>query len=228
MRSHGTVDQLIDTLRDIITTPVEDDGLEFDSASVAGAEIRLDARYGGTRLQCRARLGNARLSLQVDVGHGDVITPEAQPVVYPALLDFDPPELLGYTQETAIAEKLEAMVVLDMANTRMKDFLDIWTLAQRHAFDGTLLSTALAATFQRRATAIPDGTPIALTDAFHSNPTKRAQRQAYLRKTRISAPPSLMDTTSMIATFAVPVLAALRKRQVFNHQWAPGGGWRPA
>jgi len=99
--------------------------------------------------------------------------------------DFDAPRLFGYTPETAIAEKLEAMVVLDMANSRMKDFLDIWTLARDRTFAGGLLAQAIETTFRQRRTALPDSTPLALTSAFHSVPTKQSQWRAYLRKGRI-------------------------------------------
>ena len=142
---------------------------------MTGEEIRLAANYDGVRIRCAGRLGNARVALQIDVGFGDVVTPGAQRIEYPTLLDFDAPRLLGYTPETAIAEKLEAMVVLDMANTRMKDFLDIWTLARGRAFSGELLAQAIDATFRRRRTALPAATPVALTAPFHSASAKQAQ-----------------------------------------------------
>ena len=125
-------------------------------------------------------LGNARVAIQVDVGFGDVITPGAQDIVYPTLLGLDAPQLLGYTPETAIAEKLEAMVVLDMANTRMKDFLDIWILARGRDFAGEILAQAIGATFHRRGTAVPESTPLALTPTFHSAATKQTRWRAYL------------------------------------------------
>ncbi len=111
---------------------------------MTGEEIRLAANYDGVRIRCGARLRNARVSLQIDVGFGDVVTPGPQEIEYPTLLDFEAPRLLGYTPESAIAEKLQAMVVLDMANTRMKDFLDIWILAQGPGLAGSSPRTGRA------------------------------------------------------------------------------------
>ena len=122
--------------------------------------------WGGVRVRCCANLGNARIPLQIDIGFGDVITPGALKVVYPTLLDFAAPRLLGYTPETSIAEKFEAMVILDMANTRLKDFLDIWVLAQGQEFRGDVLANAIKTTFLRRRTPLPQFTPIALTPSF--------------------------------------------------------------
>jgi len=160
------VEELVEIIRSCLGVAVDDDGLSFDLQQVAGEEIRLAVNYNGVRIRCHAGLGNACVALQVDVGFGDVITPGAQPIEYPTLLDFDAPRLLGYTPETVIAEKLEAMVVLDMANTRMKDFLDVWILAQGCSFTGQILAQAIEATFHRRRTGLPESTPVALTPAF--------------------------------------------------------------
>jgi hypothetical protein len=166
-RTAATVDELVGVIRSFITVRVDDDGLLFDATTVSGEEIRLDSHYDGVRVRCCANLGNARIPLQIDIGFGDVITPGALKVVYPTLLDFDAPRLLGYTPETSIAEKFEAMVVLDLANTRLKDFLDIWVLAQGQEFSGDVLANAIKATFLRRRTPLPQSTPLPLTPVFH-------------------------------------------------------------
>jgi hypothetical protein len=124
-RETRSVEQLVAVVKDCLMLELEDDGLRFDPETVQGNEIRIDAKYDGVRLTFVGFLGTARIHLQVDVGFGDVITPGAQELDYPTLLKLDAPRLLGYTPETTIAEKFHAMVVLDMANTRMKDFLDI-------------------------------------------------------------------------------------------------------
>lgn len=228
-RESATGDELVGAVRSCIETSVEDDGLTFDPKDVTGEEIRLTAHYDGVRIRCGARLGSARVALQIDVGFGDVITPGAQDIEYPTLLEFEAPRLLGYTPETAIAEKLEAMVVLDMANSRMKDFLDIWLLAQGRDFDGKILADAVAATFRRRRTALPSSPPIALTPAFHSATAKQAQWRAYLRKTRIQASvPELPVVTASIERFVMPIFDALAAGRDFMRLWSPGGPWTDA
>src|SRR5690606_41192785 len=112
------------------------------------------------RVRFMALLGKARVTMQLDVGFGDVITPEAQDITYPALLDFPAPALSGYPRETVVAEKFQAMVYLSTLNSRMKDFYDVWLLARQFAFDGAVLQTAIAATFKNRETAT-DVAPIA-------------------------------------------------------------------
>jgi hypothetical protein len=123
-RRSASTAELVSMVRECMALEVEDDGIRFDPRSVAGEPIRLATQYGGVRLTFRGALGNTRLALQVDVGFGDVITPGPLELTYPTLLGTESPRLLGYPLETMIAEKLHAMVVLDMANSRMKDFLD--------------------------------------------------------------------------------------------------------
>ena len=225
-RTTNTVAELVEVVRDCIAVQVEDDGLVFDSNDVSGEQIRLAANYNGVRVRCRARLGNARITLQVDVGFGDVVTPGAQKVEYPTLLEFDAPRLLGYTPETSIAEKFLAMVVLDMANTRMKDFLDIWLLAQGREFAGARLAKAIKATFRRRRTPLPESTPIALTPPFHSAREKQAQWRAYLRKSSVQGlVPTLDEVAARIATFLMPIIEALLAGTTFDGHWSPPGPW---
>ena len=165
-----------------------DDGIVFDPASVAGSEIRKDAGYGGVRIDLRATLDGARLALQVDIGFGDAVTPEAQPVTYPTLLtDVPAPTLRAYPKATVVAEKLHAVTILGMTNTRMKDFFDLWVLLHDATLDNGGLQRAIAATFSRRQTAMPSALPIGLSDAFAEDGTKQIQWRAFLTKNRLEA-----------------------------------------
>ena len=167
---------------DVIRMPVDDDAVVFDSASLQVGPIREDQDYGGVRVELEARIGNAKLRLQVDVGFGDAVTPNAELVAFPPLLDFPAPRVRAYPKETVIAEKVEAMVQLGMANSRMKDFFDVMVLAGMYPFDGALLVRAFRATFERRGTPLPESRPVAWTPAFVVDPTKQTQWTAFLRK----------------------------------------------
>jgi len=134
---------------------VMDDGLTFAADSVAVEPIREDQEYGGQRVTVAVTLGQPRIVLQVDVGFGDAVTPAAEEVEYPTLLGMEPPRLRAYPKETVVAEKLEAMVKLGLANTRMKDFYDVLVMARTFPFDGDTLRRAITATFARRGTAVP-------------------------------------------------------------------------
>ncbi|MBW2421367.1 MAG: nucleotidyl transferase AbiEii/AbiGii toxin family protein [Deltaproteobacteria bacterium] len=119
------------------------------------------------------------------------------------------------------------MVVLDMANTRLKDFLDIWVLAQGKEFRGEVVAEAIEATFLRRRTQLPEFTPVALTAAFHSASAKQTQWRAYLRKNRIEGEvPPLDEATNLIQAFVMPAVDALVAGRPFAKRWSPGGPWQ--
>ena len=163
-----------------------DDGIVFDPASVAGTEIRKDAGYGGVRIDLRATLDGARLALQVDVGFGDAVTPAAQAVHYPPLLaDLPAPTLRAYPKASVVAEKLHAVTILGMTNSRMKDFFDLWVLLHDATLDDAELRRAIEATFARRQTAMPSALPIGLSDAFAADATKQVQWNAFLKKNKL-------------------------------------------
>jgi len=179
------VPTLVGVFRSICGIEV-DDGIQFDPGSVAGTEIRKDAGYGGVRIDLRATLDGARLALQVDIGFGDAVTPAAQPVSYPTLLDDVPaPALRAYPKATVVAEKLHAVTILGMTNSRMKDFFDLWVLLHDTTLDDAELQRALEATFARRQTTIPNALPIGLSDAFAADATKQVQWKAFLRKNKL-------------------------------------------
>jgi predicted nucleotidyltransferase component of viral defense system len=122
-------DEVTAQIREILSTEVEPDGLHFDAASIKAERITEDADYQGLRIRFRGTLGSARINMQLNIGFGDVVFPEAAFTKYPTILDFPAPQLRCYSRESAIAEKLEAMVKLGELNSRMKDFYDIWMLA---------------------------------------------------------------------------------------------------
>lgn len=181
------VPTLIGVFRSICTIAV-DDGIVFDAESVAGTPIRKDAGYGGVRIDLRATLDGARLALQIDIGFGDAVTPDAQQVTYPTLLtDVPGPTLRAYPKATVVAEKLHAVTVLGMTNTRMKDFFDLWVLLHDATLDDAELQRAIEATFKRRQTATPGTQPIGLSDAFAEDATKQVQWRAFLKKNKLQA-----------------------------------------
>lgn len=151
-------------------------------------------------------LGKIRLRLQIDVGFGDAIVPGPIEIEFPQLLDLGRPVLLGYTPESAIAEKFHAMVVLDMVNTRMKDFYDIWLLLTTLDLDKAVLSEAIRRTFEQRYTELPGETPVTLTDAFTDDSTKKLQWRSFLRKNRLDAELELATVANIIRENLMPLI----------------------
>jgi len=226
---HGapTLDRFERLLRDVCTTEVEDDGLLFDGNSIVVEQIKEEDEYQGIRLRLVASLQNARISLQIDVGFGDAITPGTEDVVYPTLLEFPPPKIKAYPRETVVAEKFQAMVKLGIANSRMKDYYDLWILAKQFDFDGTQVTKAIKATFERRRTELPSSMPLALTDEFAEDERKQTQWKAFCRKGRLAVPGLKLKTvTELLAAFLMPPTKAAHASYDFAQRWAAGGPWQ--
>ena len=200
---------LIGIFKEVLAVDGED-GVAFDIDGVRISRIREDNQYGGLRLRTTADIGGARIAANVDVGFGDATEPAPKTLDYPALLDMPAPRLRGYARETVVAEKFQAMVALGAANSRMKDYYDIWMLSQSFDFDHERLARAIAATFARRKTKIPDELPDALTPAFAELPVKQQQWEAFKRDVAI-APGALSDVLSQLETFLMPAAKAARK-----------------
>lgn len=209
----GPVDAeaLAATIRDICAETGED-GMEFDPASISIEEIREDARYGGLRVRLTGNLGNARCMVQLDVGYGDAVAPGPEEAIYPTLLDDQPPPRLRvYPRAAVLAEKLEAMVVLGMGNSRLKDYFDLRALAREGALNAHQLAEAIVATFTSRGTSIPFDVPIGLSDEFSKDATKRAQWHGFLSKNRLDAP-DLDEVVAEVRRFVEePLLLARQK-----------------
>lgn len=191
--------------RDIASVAV-DDGIVFDPASVRVGVIRKDAGYGGVRVTLNGKLANARCVAQVDVGFGDAVTPGPTDAVYPVLLDDLPaPRLRTYPVYTVVAEKLHAIVVLGMVNSRLKDYLDLVVIMEREALDEPTLALAIAATFRRRGTALPNAPPVGLSDEFALDPTRIALWQSLLKKNDIVHRP-LVDVVKVLRVALWPAV----------------------
>ncbi|MEO8182465.1 MAG: nucleotidyl transferase AbiEii/AbiGii toxin family protein [Deltaproteobacteria bacterium] len=218
--------QLRTVFADVLALPVEDDGVRFQGAALEIGPIREGQQHGGVRVLMAGHVTTAKVRLQVDVGFGDAITPDAIEVEFPAPLAFPAPRLRAYPRETVVAEKLEAMVKLGLANSRMKDFYDLVILARMFVFEGDLLVRAIRATFQRRDTPLPNGLPVALTSTFVGDALKNTQWSAFVR---ISDTPSAGDLAAAAATiveFAEAPLAAAASATLLTARWLPGGPWR--
>lgn len=203
------------------------DGVAFQSDTVQAAEIRKEANYAGVRVMLLGVIDGARSRIQIDIGFGDAVTPGPEDVEYPVMLSgFAAPKLRVYPRYTVVAEKFEALSSLGIANSRMKDYFDLWILAQHTDFDGETLRQAVRATFDRRKTALTGEAPFGLTDAFAQDAQKQAQWQAFLRKNRLEAL-ALNDVIAALAAFMLPVIKAANASTVFSAHWQAGGPWSP-
>jgi predicted nucleotidyltransferase component of viral defense system len=193
---------MLATFREIMALEIAD-GVEFDIAALRVDRIREELEYGGLRLRTTASISGARVGLTIDIGFGDAMEPGVEILDYPSMLEFPAPRLQAYARETVIAEKFQAMVALGRANSRMKDFYDIWILSKSFSFAGDRLTRAIAATFARRETAIPVDLPDALTPAFANDEQKQRQWNAFVKDVSAS-PGSLEEVVGDLTEFLMP------------------------
>ena len=146
-----------------------DDAMVYDAESIKIVPIKEDQEYQ-----------------QLDMGTGDVVTPRATEADFKVLIDTLPaPRLKVYNRETVIAEKLQAMVLLDLANSRMKDFYDVWIICTQFGFDKEILKEAIVSTFKRRGTNFPSEGISSLTEYFYDDPAIKTRWKAFTKKLKL-------------------------------------------
>jgi predicted nucleotidyltransferase component of viral defense system len=229
MLRKGKADQasLIALVKDCASLDVDADGLTFLADSAVAEEITKDSEYKGTRILMDARMDKVRLRIQIDFGVGDVMVPGPRMIEYPAFLASDTIQLLAYPVESAIAEKLQAMVALGNANSRMKDFYDVWMCSKHLNFETGMLLKAISATFKNRETAVPAEEIEAFTASFTDQ--HRVQWNAFVKKIGEGA---LVDAfgnvVEEIKAFAMPAFSSLARSEALTRKWRAGEGWVPS
>ena len=179
-KAANSIENISRILKEICSHPVPRDGIEFNSTDLILTESQVETEYTGLSARFSAHLHTARLSLRIDIGFSDKIFPKPANVNYPALLDFPSPELRGYTPETLIAEKLEAMVKLGLANSRMKDFYDIWTIVGQFQIKPEKIAPIIKKVFQNRKTIVRE-IPKAFSEAFYNTPKTLERWDSFLK-----------------------------------------------
>ena len=145
----NTPEQLKTVLEEIIATPTGNDFITFEIKDVA--PIAVAKKYAGIGASVVARIKNTKTPFSIDFGVGDVIVPKQEKRKIPTQLsDFDAPTVNTYSLETTIAEKIDAILSLMEFSSRMKDYYDIYYLANKVDFDGATLTEALKKTFENR------------------------------------------------------------------------------
>jgi len=225
----GVVDQraLVQLVEQCAAIDDPSDGVMFEPTTIAVESIRDATEYVGTRIRLQARLDNVRQTVQIDFGVGDAVHPQPQIIDYPVLLMSPPVRLNAYPVEAAIAEKFQAMVHLDLQNSRMKDFYDIWILSRTLSFSGSSLSKAIRSTFDRRQTSVPIVPPTALTAQFYSEPVHVRQWAAFVR--RIGEPALANEFSRVVAelaAFLMPPAKAAATSADYPLRWEPLGPWQ--
>ena len=175
------IEILCEVFREICIVKSEDE-VVFNQESVVGELITQQDKYNGVRLYIDATFHTIRQRLQIDVGFGDIVFPVVQVLEYPILLDdMQVPVILAYSKETVIAEKFQAMIELSVANSRMKDFYDVYKLLAENEFDNDTLEEAIKATFENRGTSYTENHAL-FTAEFATNLQRKRSWTAFLNK----------------------------------------------
>ncbi|GHV90124.1 hypothetical protein AGMMS50268_06270 [Spirochaetia bacterium] len=210
-------DEMVRIFREIAMIP-SDDAVSFDTEAITVERIKEDADYQGIRIKLTEFLDRSRHILQFDIGFGDVIVPKPVDMTYPTLLDMEPPHLKAYTLESVIAEKFQAGVYLAEANSRMKDFYDIYELCSAFDFEGTMLYEAITQTFERRKTEMPE-VPTIFKEIFPLLADKQTQWKAFQRRLGVALDKDFPAVMAIIKSFLIPVYGALYRKEPFAGHW---------
>jgi predicted nucleotidyltransferase component of viral defense system len=224
-RGSSVINEVEETIRAICEIQ-EEDGIVFDSRSVEATKIKEKDEYDGVRIKFQAELAGARIPMQIDIGFGDAVYPDPELASFPVLLPMEAPVIRAYPREASIAEKFHAMVVLDIRNSRMKDFYDIWFMANTWSFDMASLRKAILASFERRGKPIPGGVPFALTDDFLNDPQKTQQWSAFVNRLDAGQKaPSLEKVGATLRAFLLPCISGASPTKPKILSWTPNQGW---
>ncbi len=209
---------LTDVFLDIVGL-AKTDGLVFDRQSIQVYDIKEDAKYQGVRITGHARLSQARIPFQVDIGFGDAVTPDSEIIELPSFLDLPKANLGAYPVYTVIAEKFQAMVDLGIANSRLKDFFDLWMISEQFDLEGNILLHAISATFARRETRIFPHKLTVFSNSFKNDQQKAIQWNAFLRKNQLVVKGCFPDIMEQLETFLLPLYMHLAEQKTFNQMW---------
>ena len=213
----NTPDQLTTVIEEIINTPTGNDFITFEIKDVA--PIALAKKYAGIGVSIVAHIKNTRTPFSIDFGVGDVIVPKQEKRKIPTQLDdFEAPSVNTYSLETTIAEKIDAILSLMEFSSRMKDYYDIYYLANKFDCDGAVLTEALRKTFANRAHSF---TVVQFEQilTFDNDDAMQKKWRAFCRKTDIKTD----DYSTVLKTIKVflekPFAAAIESRE-FGDKWS--------
>jgi hypothetical protein len=224
----NVLESLENVVKAIFTQDTPADGMRYDPQSVQGERIITEAVYQGVRIHFRGYLDRAMIQLQIDISFANPITPSHIAIQYPSILGMADFALYGYPIETAIAEKLQAIISLGEINDRMKDFFDIWLLSQEASISGSSLVQAVKATFEARRTNIPEAPSILIDQEFIKR--KQLTWERFLKRSNLDQGvyTNFEEILVSLYNFLQPVTRSASSDDAFNFNWTARDCWRPS
>ncbi len=211
----GVIEKVV---KEICLAPVIDDGIVFDVSTMSSKKIKEGAEYEGVRTKFKAYLGKTRIQMQLDFGFGDKIYPGPTLIKYPTLLGSLPPEIRGYSVESLVSEKFEAMMTLGDANSRLKDFYDIWLLITEGYVDKEKLMMAIKSTFENRGTEIPSENSLFDRNTYSEISSKQKDWEAFLDSRQITGvKESISKITKEIESFMKSIVLDINNEKILDN-----------
>lgn len=226
--SENTQQDIQSMFHDALSVPFPEDGVLFDAKTMRISRAQIDEIQSGIRVTFVGKLGKMRLPIQVDVGFSDELASETLNIDYPVLLaGMEGPRLRGYPPESIISEKFHAMIRFADANSRWKDYYDIFLLTETFEFDSDSVANAIRSTFGNRPTELKDQIPYGLRDSFAIS--KQQDWETFLVKSKLSGD-SIQDLSVVVNKIWQFLEYPLREIQIDERlqrkQWLRDGGWR--
>ena len=221
----NTPEKLKKVLEEIIATPTGNDFVTFEITNIA--PIAVAKKYAGIGASLVARIKNTKTPFSIDFGVGDVIVPNQEKRKIPTqLTDFAAPMVNTYSLETTIAEKIDAILNLMEFSSRMKDYYDIYYLANKFDFDGVVLTEALKKTFENRGHVFTVE-QFEQVMAFENDEAMQKKWKAFCRKIDAKTDSYSIVLRTISSFLRTPIVAAIDKKP-FNEQWtAARNTWSP-
>ena len=195
-----------------------DDALRFDLNTLDVIYITEFKEYHGVKVSILGHLDKTKVPISIDIGFGDIVYPERMKMDFPVLLDMDIPKVYAYSINSVVAEKFEAFVSLGLANSRYKDFYDIYVLSDRYNFDGTELMNAIKETFNHRGTSFDD--IVAFEDGFADDETRLMRWNSFVKKKKALIKLGFEETVQLLKILLFPIVDAIKKNELFERTWS--------
>lgn len=194
-----------------------DDALRYDFNTLEVKGITEFKEYHGVNVSITAYLDRTKVPVSVDIGFGDVVYPDRVKMKFPVLLDMEMPEIYTYSIPSVISEKFETIVSLGDANSRYKDFYDIYILAGRYELDGAELKEAVRETFKHRGTGFDD--IFAFKDDFVASEIHQNRWKAFLKKKKALVNAEFDDVVELLQTLLLPIVGSISNDMAYTAKW---------
>lgn len=194
-----------------------DDALRYELNTMEIINITEFKKYHGVNVSIMGYLDRTEVPVSIDIGFGDVIYPQRVKMEFPVLLDMEVPEVYAYSIYSVIAEKFEAFVSLGLANSRYKDFYDIYILADHYDLEGAELKNAIIQTFRYRETGFDD--IAAFEVGFVEDATRQNRWKAFIKKKKAMVHVDFEKMMEVVKALLLSVVEAIQNDTVFDKRW---------